>query len=70
MTKAQRYDIDHAGWLLASLAPVNIAKGEKLLAELSIEYQFQAKDHARMLVRLYSESNGGNEAAYLDHAYN
>jgi hypothetical protein len=71
MTKAQQYAIDHAGWLLASLAPINIAAGERFLAELNPQHQIKAKDRARALVRLYLKHDKirNGPVAYRDHAY-
>jgi hypothetical protein len=62
--------IFRVGWLLASLSPGVIAKGEQELAELPPADRSWAQAHARALVRLYRQHTSPRMAsAYDDHAY-
>lgn len=55
------YRINHIGWLLASDAPENISKGERLLAVAPAAIQRAAERRRDELLQQYATARGGNK---------
>lgn len=69
-TRNQANKIAHTAWLLASLAPSNLAKGRAMLDHAPDDERIAAEHQARTLVALYiSEGSDAAGAAYADHPY-
>lgn len=65
-----QYTPKKIGWLLACNAPENIAKGERLLAELDEDQRQVAEAYARRCVTLYLADGAENmRLAYVGHRY-
>lgn len=70
MTSKLSSNPEHVGWLLASLAPENVAKGERLLAQLDARQRPRAIAYARHCVAEYlTEGGPGMRQAYANHKY-